>query len=1152
MSNENYTLLDKRFICKIISSFCLVVFFSSNTVQSQSFDLIFDHISFNEGLTTGICSNIYQDSRGCIWFGTYSGLVQYDGYDFKVFNPILKDSNSLSGPYVSAMVEDKRGRFWIATNFGLNVYDRSSGKFYRFVHDPNNSHSLNHNYVKVLYYDEATDILWVGTSNGLHSIDLNHTDITQPHKAEFRRYLNKSDDPYSIDDNLIREIVKDNSNRIFVLTNGSYLNLFCKGRFSRIPLGNNVNKTNKRAVVDYKNVMWISTALGYLLKCNLSSYKVQLLQPLKNISSTVYPLRRLLAIDDHLWIASEGAGLLIFNTITGKIDNYRNNLFNPYSLSSDNLLSIFQDRSGIIWLSTNGSAINKYVPNKAKFGLYYPDGKNGLYGKLIRSIIQSKNGEIWIGTDGEGLNKFDRQSNTFIQHKIGSQNQEVLGSKKIFSLYEDHEGIFWIGTLTAGLYKFDMASDKFTLYKNDPNNTHSIENDEIRYIIEDKKFNLWFGTTITGLAVFDRKTGYFYHYKNNPSDTNSINGNRVTALLIDKKNHLYIGTASGAEMVDLSKIDFSIFPPSLIFHHLNFVNINYDINNIYEDSDNNIWFCSGGGGLTKWNSVTGISFTYTIGNGLPSDHITAILEDNQKKLWISTKNGLSKFDPLSKVFKNYDISDGIQSPEFFGACCKTKDGELFFGGVNGFNAFYPDQIQENHHKPTVVLTDLKIFNQSVRIGEKINNRIILTKALSESKEITLSYKENYFSIDFVALDYVNMRKNKYAFQMLGLDDKWMQLGNKREATFSNLDPKEYIFKLKASNNDGIWNEEGTSLRIIILPPWWKTLAFRSFFILTILILISLFFYWRIAAYRTRELELNTLIQQRTEELEKNNIELLFERIKIEEQTEELRAHTDDLINSNELLTQNQKLIQLQSEKLQETNRQLSVLNSTKDKFFSIIAHDLRNPFHAVIGFSELLLVDIDNYAMEKTKKYLGLIHSSSQKGNDLLENLLQWSRSETGKISYEPVSVNLFATAENTINLLEVMAFKKNIQIIHEIDAAIMVLADENMLKTIFRNLISNAIKFTNEQGSITLKARVVHPNVEISVNDTGVGIKEENIKLLFNIESNISTKGTQYESGTGLGLILCKEFVEKHGGKIWVESTEGKGSEFIFTLPIA
>jgi signal transduction histidine kinase len=385
----------------------------------------------------------------------------------------------------------------------------------------------------------------------------------------------------------------------------------------------------------------------------------------------------------------------------------------------------------------------------------------------------------------------------------------------------------------------------------------------------------------------------------------------------------------------------------------------------------------------------------------------------------------------------------------------------------------------------------------------------------------------------------------------GFDKEWNYVGSKNSATYMNLHPGNYIFKVKSQDSSGSWSSQILTLNVSILPPFWLTWWFKILGLFAFGLAIYIAYYLKLKRYRKKQKELSILVEKRTLEITSANITLLERQRLIEEQSEELRVHAENLIEANDLLIQNQSLIKAQSDTIQEANTELIKLNKTKDRILSIIAHDLRNPFNVVSGFSEILLEEYRTLPLQTIETYLNYISNSSKNGNTLLENLLQWSRTQTGSMTFEPIQLNLLLVAEEIYNFLEGAAHKKNISIQLQIDPALNIKADENMLKAILRNLLSNALKFTHENGIISVKAFLTPDHVEIVVSDSGVGIPEERIPLLFKIETNSSTKGTSQESGSGLGLILCKEFVEKHHGKIWVESKVGYGSQFKFTLPL-
>jgi signal transduction histidine kinase len=519
-----------------------------------------------------------------------------------------------------------------------------------------------------------------------------------------------------------------------------------------------------------------------------------------------------------------------------------------------------------------------------------------------------------------------------------------------------------------------------------------------------------------------------------------------------------------------------------------------DIGAFYMDKKGYIWVGTNTHGLFMCNEDGTILKTYDVTNILPNNRIHAITGDSKGDIWFSSNNGISRLNPEIQSIRNYSKEDGLQGDQFYQqSFLKTRKGEIFFGGYNGFNSFNPDSLKENDFIPPVYITDFQIFNKPVSYavpGSQFQTHI------SEAKEITLNWNQSVFSFSFVAINYTHPKKNQYKYIMENFEKDWNYTdASRRYVTYTNLDPGTYTFRVAATNNDGVWNYNGTSLKIIILPPFWKTLWFRLIIISLLLMIFASFF-----IIRVRQLKRQKIILEKSVELK----------------TSELRE-----------------------------------LNVSKDKFFSIIAHDLKNPFSSIIGISEILKEEIRSGDTATMEKYAGMLNTSAVQTYRLLENLLEWANSQRGKISFTPEQINLSQLFNEEFNALNEMATAKNIELKSFIADNMTILADKNMLKTILRNLISNAIKFTNKNGKVEVNAIVDDRNLEISVSDNGTGMTKETMAKLFRLDANLSTRGTANEKGTGLGLFLCKEFVEKHGGKISVESESGKGSIFRFTIPL-
>jgi signal transduction histidine kinase len=456
--------------------------------------------------------------------------------------------------------------------------------------------------------------------------------------------------------------------------------------------------------------------------------------------------------------------------------------------------------------------------------------------------------------------------------------------------------------------------------------------------------------------------------------------------------------------------------------------------------------------------------------------------------------GISRLNPDIQSVKNYSKEDGLQGDQFYQqSFLRTREGELYFGGYSGLNSFFPDSLKDNDFIPPVYITDFQIFNKPVVYavpGAQFQTQI------SEAKEIKLNWDQTVFSFSFAAINYVHPKKNQYSYIMEGFEKDWnFTDASRRYVTYTNLDPGDYTFRVRASNNDGVWNNTGTSLKIIILPPWWKTLWFK------ILVLSSIVFIV-ITVFRSRVRQLK-------------NQKILLE-----------------------------KSVAIKTAELNE-------LNASKDKFFSIIAHDLKNPFNTIIGFSEMMKESIRLNDSATFYEYTVMINTSAVQTLRLLENLLEWANSQRRKITFTPVSVNIGELVKDEFVMVDEMATGKSIDLKNYVNDSLTIIADKNMLRTILRNLITNAVKFTHKNGRVKVNAISSDDHVEISVSDNGIGMSQETISKLFRIDANLSTRGTENEKGTGLGLFLCKDFVEKHNGKIWVESEEGKGSTFKILLPL-
>jgi len=1043
------------------------------------------------------------------------------------------------------------------TNSDLCVYDRKLDCFSRKKISTAGKRIDNLNIITS--FKDSKGYLWLATYSGIFRFKLNRNPLISSNVIEAESYLLKEDDLDKVNINVVFSFIEDENGRVWTTSYSNKLFYYDRQLNSFIPQPINhpdaksFSNNGKVILKDRDGDIFVTIEHVGLLMWDRKNNKYNLYKP--NGKNTGPNGDMLFTIaenkDGMIWIGDRNdGGISIFNKKTGKFSYVQSDESNPYSLNSNKINCIYCDRTGSIWIGTI-MGISKYSPNKIKFNRFYANSKrtDQLSFNNVLCFDESKNGNIWIGTDGGGLNKFNRGTGNFTHYLHDPSNPNSISSNAIISVCEDHEGTLWLGTFNGGLGK--MKDNKFSAYLTDPTNPYSIAQNHVWDVFEDSKNNLWVATLTYGLELFDRKTNRFYQYLNRAGDSTSICSNGLIQFFEDSKHQFYITSYTGVSSIDLNAIDFSKTPPDIKFKNLlHDENKNSISNNsvfcVAEDKDKNLWFGTMATGMDKLERATGKFTNYSTKDGLPGNSVSSILFDDNNDLWIATDKGLAKFNPKTKSIHIFDSFDGLQNKNFSGRAIQTSDGEMYFSGTEGFNSFYPEKISYNKSLPTVVITDLKIFNQSVKVEEKVNGRIILANNISETSELVLTYRENYFSFEFIALDFTAPEKNNYAYMMEGFDQGWIQCGTKHEANYTNLDPGEYAFRVKASNNDGVWNEEGTVIKVIILPPWWKTWWFRLIVVFSFISILAYIVFARIQHFKKQKVLLERLVAIKIMELQKMNTMLL-------KQTEELNQTNTILEERQEQIEQQSEELLAQKESVDIMNRELHDLNATKDKFFSIIAHDIKNPFNAILGFSELLIENYKEWPDVQKLEIIDLINSSSKNLYQLLENLLQWSRSQRGIIEFNPEKIELTGILSSVTDIMKGNAEAKNINLSFTItENGLAVHADRQMLNTIVRNLISNALKFTNSGGKVQIIAEKSGEFVNVKVTDNGVGIRNDVKDKLFKIDSNHTTYGTANETGTGLGLILVKEFVDRHGGKIGVDSVVGEGSTFHFTIPLA
>ena len=835
----------------------LVLFHGINTnSNAQSEGLRFEHIGIEEGLSNENVTQIFQDSKGYIWFGTFDGLNKYDGYSFTKYRLDPFDSNSISQNFIYTIWEDKYGAIWVSSFEGLCKFDRSTEMFTRYkpspsakFSDPNisainedsdgmiwvGSHSgglcrfdrktgkflpeyfdlgyrqfpgdkarLKDN-VNCIYKDRA-GTLWLGNTTGLHKIILTAAKAGQLSRVTFKDYRHNPANINTLSSNVVTSIIEDRAGIIWVSTQNG-LNSFDQktGLF-------------KRYLHDPNNIHSISS----------NNMELWFGSHLKEDQ------------EGNLWICTRN-GLNKLNRDRTIFTHYFYDSSDVYSVSSNFIMSLQIDQAGILWAGSWSGKLNKANLNQKVFGLerHDPNNINSLSSNKVTSILEDSSGIIWIGTYGGGLNRWDKKTNRFTHFTNDPSDPKTLKSDAVHAILEDHQGHLWIANGDV-LSHLNRQTGEFTHYH--INEGHYKEEDHrlIFSITEDREGLLWLGTG-NGVKSFNKKTAEFKHYYHDPADSNGLSDYVALIVFADSRDNIWVGHGSrGTDKLNKRTGQFTHYKHDP--HDSASISSNY-VNSIYEDSKGNLWFGTSAGGLCYFDYQKEKFTTFTDKHGLPNNTVYSILEDAKNNLWLGTGYGLSRFDSLKKTFTNYDYKDGLQGNFFAagdererGAYFKGKDGTLYFGGNHGFNFFYPDKIKADSHLAPIVITQFKLFDKHV-------------KGANESKEIVLDHNENYFSFEFSSLSFYNPAKNQYAYKLEGVDKDWIYSGSRRYAGYTNIDPGTYTFIVKGTNNDGVWNEEGTSIIVIIYPPWYGTWWAYILFTLLFSGLIYAFIKYRINKIR---------------------------------------------------------------------------------------------------------------------------------------------------------------------------------------------------------------------------------------------------------------------------------------------------------------
>ena len=933
------------------SLFIIFILFAFRTFVFTQGNAGFYRVSCDQEFANATITGILQGSKGFIWLATYNGLFRYDGYKCTAYRPDTAKPGSISSIYINCLYLDKEGVLWVGTyDNGLNRFHWETETFTHYLNIENDPQSLSDNGISVIYADK-NGYLWIGTLEG----GVNRFDKKT---GKFKRFQHDPENLYSLSHNNVTSICQDSRGTLWIGTEDG-LNRWNREkeifiRYNLQPGEPGMLEKNQIKIVyeDRKSNLWIGIENGLCLynrsKDRLAHYSIKTILPDNTNADQLHITSIFEDRYGTLWVGTYGDGLYKFSREKKTIEPFPPDVGFPPILSSNLITGIYEDKSGLLWIGTEDGGINIYDRKKEKFShfTHNPLEDNSLCSDMVQALwIDPKEDEgeiLWVGTYS-GLTRFDRIKNKFTHFKHDPKDPDSISSNIIRDIFIDSNNVCWIATGDGGLNQLDPETYKFTSFQNVPGNDRSISANNLLVICEDKKGRLWIGTE-KGLNLFNREEKSFTRYVNKTGDPYSISEDYILCMKeqhINGESVLWIGTYNGGlNKFNVEEGKFYCYntttpgPQGSLSSNI--------IRAIYIDKNNILWLGTDGG-LNRLKPNTGIVSIYTEGQGLCNNQIYGILEDEADHLWLSTENGLSRFDKNTREFNTFNEGNGVPIRRFnLGAYYKSQRGEMFFGGVNGYISFFPKEIKTNPHIPGIVITDFKIFNKPVEIG----GENILEKSITETGEIRLSYTDNMFSFEFAALDFTWPGNNQYQYKMEGFDKEWIETdGNNRLAQYTNLGHGKYTFTVKGSNNDGVWNNTGTSLNIIITPPYWQTWWFLALLGLSIVLLL-LFFYLQ----RTRRLRKKLAEQKRIQEILKKSHD---EMEQARDLAEFRRAEIEKLISAIPSL-----LIAVDS------NGKIFQLNETAEKFFNIPASQISGQLFVEV-LKDYISPDMSNMIIEK-------------------------------------------------------------------------------------------------------------------------------------------------------------------------------------------
>ncbi|MCY7353418.1 MAG: response regulator [Cytophagaceae bacterium] len=1050
--------------------------------------LKFEHLTVKDGLSQNAILSMIQDRKGYLWFGTSDGLNKYDGYTFTAYKYTPHDPTSISQNVINKIWEDKQGLIWIGTAAGgICKFDPSTEQFTSY-HPPQPKNL----FVPALrsasaINEDGEGLMWVGSFGGeLRRFNKKTGQFSEKYALNYQSTADESNAGFD----RISALYKDRTGTLWVGNRAGMHKLILTPGIAGKPTQvrfqqyrhdpenpNSLSANNVRFIYqDKKRLFWIGTANHGLNRFDpktgaVTQYQYDPKNPNSLSNNSFFSQSAVEDAQGNLWIGTTN-GLNQLNREQTGFTRYRHDPADATSLGSNFVSNLLLDQAGSLWVGTikGISRTDPHQPPFRSYGYSLPPA-NALRGSAVSALYEDKFGILWIGTEN-GLDAFDPQTNQFTHVEL----TKPPFSSRITSILEDRSAIFWMSS-DDKLMRFNRKTGEFNSSSGSLTLDKKLAGHRIYTLYEDRQGLLWIGSQV-GVRSFDRQTGTIREYLHDPNNPKTISDHQINAIQEDNRGNIWFGHGS----VALSKLNQKTGRFTRYQHRVDdstSLSSNL-VNCIHQDSKGVLWFGTKAGGLCRFNEQSQTFTTFTDKQGLINNTINAILEDNQGNLWLNTNGGLSRFSPTTRTFTNYDVQDGLQSNLLSRAAWKGRDGTLYVGSDNGFNVFNPEDIRPNGYVPPVVITRFRLFDKAL-------------PGKSEAAEIELSYHQNFISFEYAALNYTNPQKNQYRYQLEGVDPNWVQAGTRRVANYTNLGPGEYTFRVKGSNNDGLWNEQGTSMRVIIHPPWWRT--------------------WWAYAFYTLLFITGLLLARRA-------------------------------IVNRERLRANLRVQQTETESLRE-------LDGMKSRFFANLSHEFRTPLALISG---IVQERTDKLPISDGQRAdYGLISRHATRLLQLINQLLDLSKLEASQLQAHPEPGDLTALLRALAGSFESLAQSKGLTYRYALPLqSVWAEFDADKVEKIVANLLSNAIKFTAKNGQIVFTADRPEASIRFVVEDTGIGIAPEDLPHIFNRFYQADPTATRNYEGVGIGLALTKELVDLLGGTIAVESRLAEGSSFTVTLPLA